>query len=89
MTALTQLTAAAIAQRAHRLGEHVHLLEVDESRIVQKSPVALVRERHVCVRRANQLVVTKANNNGYQVSPFSKSGMNGRMGGWSLLTAMR
>lgn len=62
MTALTQLTAAAVAQRAHRLGEHVHLLEVDESRVVQHRPVTLMRERHICVYEStDQLVVARDN----------------------------
>lgn len=42
------MAAATVAQGAHRLGEHVHLLEVDDSRVIQQRPVALVRERHIC-----------------------------------------
>lgn len=48
----TQVSGATVADGAHRLGHHVHLLEVHQS--VQARFVALVRERHVLQQQRHE-----------------------------------
>ena len=92
------MTAPAIPQRPHGLGQHVHLLEIDESGAVEQSAISLVSKRHVYMQEQEKVDVinchpvinkTKVLLSPSVVLPFRRSGMKGRMGGESLPTAIR
>lgn len=51
------MSAPAVSECSHGLGQHVHLFKVDQPRTIQQRPIPLVGERHICRTRINKYQV--------------------------------